>query len=74
MATSPNTRAVWNPSRLYTLTLSARGAVTHLTPLAAGSLPVQLPSLAADADGGVIAFSGQRSSGPLSSAWSSGTG
>ena len=43
VATSPNTRAVWNPSRLYTLTLSARGAVTHLTPLAAGSLPVQLP-------------------------------
>ena len=63
VATSPNTRAVWNPSRLYTLTLSARGAVTHLTPLAAGSLPVQLGSLAADADGGVIAFSGQRSSG-----------
>ena len=65
VATSPNTRAVWNPSRLYTLTLSARGAVTHLTPLAVGSLPVQLGSLAADADGGVIAFSGQRSSGPF---------
>ena len=63
VATSPNTRAVWNPSRLHTLTLSARGAVTHLTPLAVGSLPVQLGSLAADADGGVIAFSGQRSSG-----------
>ena len=63
VATSPNTRAVWNPSRLYTLTLSARGAVTHLTPLAVGSLPVQLGSLAADADGGVMAFSGQRSSG-----------
>ena len=73
VATSPSTRAVWNPSRLYTLTLSARGAVTHLTPLAAGSLPVQLGSLAADADGGVIAFSGQRSSGAFSSAWSSGT-
>ena len=62
VATSPNTRAVWNPSLLYTLTLSARGAVTHLTPLAAGSLPVHL-SLAADADGGVIAFSEKRSSG-----------
>lgn len=63
VATSPSTRALWNPFRLYTLTLSARGAVTHLTPLPAGSLPVQLGWLAADADGGVIAFSGQRSSG-----------
>jgi hypothetical protein len=63
VATSPSTRANWNPSRLYTLTVSARGAVTHLTPLPVGSLPVQLGSLAADADGGVIAFSGQRSSG-----------
>jgi hypothetical protein len=63
VATSPNTRANWSPFRLYTLTLSARGAVTHLTPLAVGSLPVQLGSLAADADGGVIAFSGERSSG-----------
>jgi hypothetical protein len=63
VATSPRTRAVWNPTRLYTLTLSARGAVTHLTPLPAGSLPVQLGWLAADADGGVIAFSGQRSGG-----------
>jgi hypothetical protein len=65
VATSPTTRATWNPFRLYTLTLSARGAVTHLTPLAVGSLPVQIGSLAADADGGVIAFSGQRSSGPF---------
>jgi hypothetical protein len=63
VAISPNTRANWSPFRLYTLTLSARGAVTHLTPLAVGSLPVQLGSLAADADGGVIAFSGERSSG-----------
>jgi len=63
VATSPRTRANWNPTRLYTLTLSARGTVTHLTPLPAGSLPVQLGWLAADADGGVIAFSGQRSGG-----------
>ena len=63
VATSPRTSANWNPTRLYTLTLSARGAVTHLTPLPAGSLPVQLGWLAADADGGVIAFSGQRSGG-----------
>jgi hypothetical protein len=63
VATSPSSRAVWNPTRLYTLTLSARGAVTSLTPLAVGLLPVQLGSLAADGDGGVIAFSGQRSSG-----------
>jgi hypothetical protein len=63
VATSLNTRAAFNPSRLYTLTLSARGEVTHLTPLAAGSLPVRFDSLAADADGGVIAFSGGSSSG-----------
>jgi hypothetical protein len=63
VATSPNTRTNWNPFRLYTLTLSARGAVTHLTPLAVGSVQIQLGSLAADADGGVIAFSGERSSG-----------
>jgi hypothetical protein len=63
VATSPSTRAAWHPSRLYTLTLSARGTVTHLTPLAVGSLPVQLDSLAADADGGVIAFSGGSSTG-----------
>jgi hypothetical protein len=65
VATSPANRADWNPSRLYALTLSARGAVTHLTPLAVGLLPVQIGSLAADADGGVIAFSGERSSGPF---------
>jgi hypothetical protein len=63
VATSLNTRAAWHPFRLYTLTLSARGEVTHLTPLAVGSLPVQLGALAADADGGVIAFSGGRSNG-----------
>jgi hypothetical protein len=63
VATSPSTRAAWHPFRLYTLTLSARGTVTHLTPLAVGSLPVQLGSLAADADGGVIAFSGGLSTG-----------
>jgi hypothetical protein len=63
VATSPSTRAAWHPSRLYTLTLSARGTVTYLTPLAVGSLPVQLDSLAADADGGVIAFSGGSSTG-----------
>ena len=63
VATSPSTRAAWHPSRLYTLTLSARGTVTHLTPLAVGSLSVQLDSLAADADGGVIAFSGGSSTG-----------
>jgi len=63
VATSPNTGALWKPFRLYTLTLSARGAVTHLAPLAVGTVPVQLGWLAADADGGVIAFSGDRSSG-----------
>jgi hypothetical protein len=63
VATSPSTRALWKPFRLYTLTLSARGAATRLTPLAVGTVPVQLGWLAADADGGVIAFSGQRSSG-----------
>jgi hypothetical protein len=63
VATSPVTRTDWKPSRLYTLTLSASGAVTHLTPLAVGSLPVHIDWLAADADGGVIAFSGQGSGG-----------
>jgi hypothetical protein len=63
VATSPNGRAQWNPFRLYTLTLSARGAVTHLTPLAVGTVSVQLGWLAADADGGVIAFSGDQSNG-----------
>lgn len=63
VATSPSTRALWKPFRLYALTLSARGAATRLTPLAVGTVPVQLGWLAADADGGVIAFSGQRSSG-----------
>ena len=64
MATSPQHPRGSAPSRLYTLTLSARGTVTHLTPLSVWSLPVQLVSLAADADSGVIAFSGPAPAGP----------
>jgi hypothetical protein len=44
------------PTRLYTLTLSARGTVTGLTPLAVPSLPGQLTSLAASADGSTVAY------------------
>jgi len=44
------------PTRLYTLTLSARGAVTGLRPLAVPSLPGELTSLAASADGSTVAY------------------
>jgi hypothetical protein len=60
VATSPSNSETPSPTRLYTLMLSARGTVTSLTPLAVGPLPVQLGSLAADADADVIAFSGAR--------------
>lgn len=49
------------PTRLYALTLSARGAVTGLTPLAVPALPGELTSLAASADGGTVAYT---TSGP----------
>ncbi len=44
------------PTRLYTLTLSARGTVTTLTPLAVPTLPGELISLAASADGSTVAY------------------
>jgi hypothetical protein len=44
------------PTRLYSLTLSARGAVTGLTPLAVPTLPGELTSLAASADGSTVAY------------------
>ena len=44
------------PTRLYTLTLSARGAVSGLTPLAVPALPGELTSLAASADGSTVAY------------------
>ncbi|MGH3269731.1 MAG: hypothetical protein ACRDN1_11845 [Trebonia sp.] len=44
------------PTRLYTLALSARGAVTGLAPLAVPTLPGDLTSLAASADGGTVAY------------------
>ncbi len=44
------------PTRLYTLTLSAHGAVTGLRPLAVPSLPGELTSLAASADGSTVAY------------------
>lgn len=44
------------PTRLYTLTLSARGTVTGLTPLAVPTLPGEITSLAASADGSTVAY------------------
>jgi hypothetical protein len=46
----------WTPTRLYSLTLSARGTVAELTPLPVPALPGQLTSLAASADGRTIAY------------------
>jgi hypothetical protein len=45
----------WAPTRLYSLTLSARGTVARLTLLPV-ALPGQLTSLAATADGRTIAY------------------
>jgi hypothetical protein len=49
------------PTRLYTLTLSARGTVTGLAPLAVPTLPGELTSLAASANGSTVAYT---TSGP----------
>jgi hypothetical protein len=48
--------APWTPTRLYSLTLSARGTVAGLTPLPVLDLPGQVTSLAASADGRTIAY------------------
>jgi WD40-like Beta Propeller Repeat len=48
--------APYTPTRLYSLTLSARGAVTGLTPLAVPTLPGEITSLAASADGRTVAY------------------
>jgi hypothetical protein len=44
------------PTRLYTLTLSARGTVVDLTPLGVPVLQGQVTSLAASADGRTVAY------------------
>jgi hypothetical protein len=44
------------PTRLYTLTLSARGTVAGLTPLGVPVLQGWVPSLAASADGRTVAY------------------
>jgi hypothetical protein len=44
------------PTRLYTLTLSARGTVARLTPLSVPVLQGQVTSLAASADGRTVAY------------------
>lgn len=44
------------PTRLYTLTLSARGTVARLTPLPVPVLQGQVTSLAASADGRTVAY------------------
>ena len=46
----------YTPTRLYALTLSARGTVTGLTPLAVPTLPGEITSLAASADGSTVAY------------------
>jgi hypothetical protein len=46
----------YTPTRLYALTLSARGMVTGLIPLAVPTLPGEITSLAASADGSTIAY------------------
>jgi hypothetical protein len=56
VAAAPST-SPYAPTRLYTLALSARGAVAGLRPLAVPSLPGELTSLAASADGSTIAYS-----------------
>ncbi len=63
VATSPVTNEDWKPvPALYAHAVGARrGHAPH--PAGRGSLPVQIDWLAADADGGVIAFSGQGSGG-----------
>jgi hypothetical protein len=48
--------ALPSPTRLYTLTLTASGAVAGLTPLAVPVLPGQVTSLAAAADGRTVAY------------------
>ncbi len=53
------------PTRLYTLTLSAHGAVTGLRPLAVPSLPGELTSLAASADGSTVRVHDVRLEGRL---------
>jgi hypothetical protein len=44
------------PTRLYSLTLSARGTVNGLAPLAVPTLPGEITSLAASADGSTVAY------------------
>jgi hypothetical protein len=56
------------PTRLYSLTLSARGAVTGLTPLAVPALPGELTSLAASADGSTVAYTTLRLRGGVDEA------
>lgn len=46
----------YTPSRLYSLTLSARGTVTRLAPLPVPAMPGELTSLAASADGSTVAY------------------
>ncbi len=50
MAAAPES-SPYTPTRLYSLTLSARGTVTRLAPLAVPTLPGEITSLAASADG-----------------------
>jgi hypothetical protein len=53
----------WAPTRLYTLTLSARGTVIRLAPLAVPTLPGNVTSMAASADGSTVAYTMQARGG-----------
>lgn len=63
VAAQPGTTP-YTPTRLYTLTLSARGTIAALTPLAVPTLPGEITSLAASADGGTVAYTMDVSQGP----------
>lgn len=49
----------YRPTWLYTLTLSARGTATGLAPLAGSPLPGLLLSMAASADGSMVAYTAE---------------
>lgn len=55
VAAQPGT-VPYTPTRLYTLTLSARGTISALTPLAVPALAGEITSLAASADGSTVAY------------------
>jgi hypothetical protein len=53
---TPARGGLCNPSYLYTLTLSASGALASLKPWTDPVVPLEITSIAASADGGALAF------------------